>query len=448
PPIEHPVWPAFWRSLGAATGAIAIAAALVGLSTFYTGRARRDDYVTIAEILRCHRHPTDAVLLYVDRDWPIFAAHYAGPRHDLPYGASLSDPATVETTLAPIWETASAVWLVSTPESLQADPLQAVPQWLATRSAVARTLVDGENTLTLYTRSELDDRVRETILPGTTLPTRIATAHSLVGAHLPLPRYRTGDIVHLGLYWIPPVPANVQVTVDNGTSRVQYEVAPPSADRNIARSQVDIPLTADLSGGSYAITVDVPGYAPALVGEPTLVGTFRLIASTVEAPGVVAATSISHRTDVRFAAPNGGSPGGLTPVGFIELVGYDLPKATVAPGEAVALTLYWRTETPLTERYKVFTHLLGETFNAGSGNFLWGQQDNEPGNGQALTTLWPSDTIIADSYRIPVDPQAPPGSYTVEIGMYGLVNGVRLHATARGLVVADDAVLLARVVVQ
>jgi 4-amino-4-deoxy-L-arabinose transferase-like glycosyltransferase len=415
-----------WRGLAIGVAGFALVAAVAGLWTFYPGRARRDDYVTIAETLRANRYPQDAVVLYVDRDWPIFAAHYAGPRQGLPYGANLSDPAIAEAALAPIWESAAALWLVSTPESLQADPDQIVPKWLAAQAAVTRTLVSGENTLTLYARSELDAQVRETIAPGYTPPLRIRAPHSLVGADIPLPRYRTGDTLHLGLYWIPPLADGCRISIQNNETHIVFDVPPLAADLNIARNQVDIPLTPELPGGRYAIEVHVPGY------EPTPLGTFTLIPkASGEATNV---DTIPHRVDYRFGET-------------IQLLGYALPATDVAPGEAVPLTLYWRTDSALSTRYKVFTHLLGERFNAKTGNFLWGQQDNEPGNGQDLTTLWAPGAIIVDNYRIPIDPQAPAGSYTIEIGVYGLVDGVRLPVQGGDGTVTDNAVHLATVVV-
>jgi len=415
-----------WRGLAIGVAGFALVTAGAGLRTFYPGRARRDDYVTIAETLRANRYPQDAVVLYVDRDWPIFAAHYAGPRQGLPYGANLSDPAVAEAALAPIWENAAAVWLVSTPESLQADPDQTVPKWLAAQAAVTSTLVSGENTLTLYARSELDARVRETIVPDYTPPLRIRAPHSLVGADIPLPRYRTGDTLHLGLYWIPPLADGCQISIQSDDTYLVFDVPPLAADLNIVRNQVDIPLTPDLPGGRYTIEVHVPGY------KPTPLDTFTLIP---KASGeAMAVDAIPHRVDYRFGET-------------IQLLGYALPATDVAPGEAVPLTLYWRTDSALPTRYKVFTHLLGQTFNAKTGNFLWGQQDNEPGNGQDQTTLWAPGTIIVDSYRIPIDPQAPAGSYTIAIGMYGLVDGIRLPVQGGGGTVTDNAVHLAIVVV-
>ena len=415
-----------WRGLALGVIGMTVTAAVTGLWSYYGGRARRDDYITIAETLRAHRHPQDAVILYVDRDWPIFAAHYAGSRHGLPYGADLSDPTVADAALAPIWETAAAVWLVSTPESLQADPLGTVPRWLASRSEIVKTLVDGDNTLTLYARSELDTRVRENILLGYTPPIEVQTPHGLVGADIPLPRYRTGDTLHLGLYWIPPLVDGCRVSIRCEGTDAFYPVPPLTADLNIARNQIDIPLTPNLPGGNYTVSVHVPGF------DSTPIGAFAL--STKASGEFISVDTIPNRADHRFGET-------------VQLVGYSLPAREVSPGGIVPLTLYWRTDRSLIDRYKVFTHLLGETYNAATGNFLWGQQDNEPGNGQDLTTLWVPGTVIVDNYRIPVDPLAPPGSYTVEVGLYGLVDGVRLPVAEAEGKVQDDAVHLTTVTV-
>jgi len=118
-----------------------------------------------------------------------------------------------------------------------------------------------------------------------------------------------------------------------------------------------------------------------------------------------------------------------------------LPQTVVEPGGVVELTLYWQAVVPVQTRYKVFTHLLGETYNATTDNFLWGQQDNEPVNGQVPTTMWVPGAITADPYRIPIAADAPPGQYTIEVGMYGLVDGVRLPVLVDGAAVDDHVIL-------
>jgi hypothetical protein len=118
----------------------------------------------------------------------------------------------------------------------------------------------------------------------------------------------------------------------------------------------------------------------------------------------------------------------------------------------MGLTLYWQADAVISERYKVFTHLLGAVYNADTDNFLWGQQDNEPVNGQSPTTRWQPNAIIVDPYRIPVAPDAPPGRYRLEVGLYGLVDGQRLPVTGPDGDAPDqihnDAVILTEIEVR
>ena len=125
--------------------------------------------------------------------------------------------------------------------------------------------------------------------------------------------------------------------------------------------------------------------------------------------------AISHPLEARFGPD-------------VRLLGYDLPQTRVGAGDVVPLTLYWQTDAALTERYKVFTHLVGTVWNANGGNFLWGQRDNEPQSDQLPTTRWVPGEVIVDRYRIEVDPAAPVGTYQLEVGMYGLLDGERLPA--------------------
>ena len=425
---------AWWRSarrrlgpprwLAGAVALLALTAATAGLRTFYPHRTPRDDYATIAELLSAHRRADEAVLLYVDRDWPIFTAHYPGPRTDLPYGAALSDPAVVKALLEPVWDQTAAVWLVSTPESLQTDPRQTVPAWLAARSVMSRTLVSGEASLTYYTRTPERVPLHHTVVPGYTPPLRLTTAYGLVGAHLPLPRYTTGDTLRLGLYWIPPLPQTAQVHLSHPAGTRVFDVPPVTATTDIVSNRIDIPLTPELPGGRYHLSVLAPGHPPTPIGAVTLVHQ--------AAGAAVDAAAIPHPVDVRFA-------------GGIRLIGYALPEHAALPGESFAVTLYWQAEQPVAARYKVFTHLVGTTYNAATGNFLWGQQDNEPLNGQAPTTRWTPGTVIADPYRIPAAPHAPPGPYTLTVGLYGLLDGQRLPVHTASVPTTDNGVHLTTV---
>ena len=74
----------------------------------------------------------------------------------------------------------------------------------------------------------------------------------------------------------------------------------------------------------------------------------------------------------------------------------------------------------VSQRYKVFVHLLGP------GDTLWGQRDSEPGGGLRPTTTWKPGETIQDNYGILVLPGTPPGEYMLEIGLYSLETGARL----------------------
>jgi hypothetical protein len=62
--------------------------------------------------------------------------------------------------------------------------------------------------------------------------------------------------------------------------------------------------------------------------------------------------------------------------------------------------------------YTVFTHLLDEAHQ------VRGQQDNPPVGGRYPTTLWVPDEVVVDEYALAIHPDAPPGTYLIEVGMY------------------------------
>jgi len=126
---------------------------------------------------------------------------------------------------------------------------------------------------------------------------------------------------------------------------------------------------------------------------------------------------------------------------MVEFLGYDLDRTTFSPGEVIPLTLYWRALGPMDTSYTVFTHLIDEQ------NRIWGQQDNPPRGGQHPTTRWVKGEVVTDSYNIPIDPDAPPGEYVIEIGLYNAATGDRLPVLDEKGEVKDDRVLLRKLVI-
>jgi hypothetical protein len=90
----------------------------------------------------------------------------------------------------------------------------------------------------------------------------------------------------------------------------------------------------------------------------------------------------------------------------------------------------------------VFTHLLD------ADGQVWGQKDGLPLDGDHPTTEWQPGELIVDPYSFIVSPEAPPGSYLLEIGLYHQESAVRLPVLdADGQPVWGDRVILSEVMV-
>jgi hypothetical protein len=108
----------------------------------------------------------------------------------------------------------------------------------------------------------------------------------------------------------------------------------------------------------------------------------------------------------------------------INLEGYARSTTRAAPGDILQLTFFWRTDSVLTERYKVFIHLYADV-NAPPV----AQTDSEPGGGLVLTTIWEPGQWVADNHGLLLPPDLPAGEYRLMVGLYNLADGVRLPIT-------------------
>ncbi|MEZ4645021.1 MAG: glycosyltransferase family 39 protein [Chloroflexota bacterium] len=60
-------------------------ASAVGLRDYHQGRMLVDDYKSLARALAVYEQPHDAVVLFTDTDWPIWAYHHPGAWHGVPH---------------------------------------------------------------------------------------------------------------------------------------------------------------------------------------------------------------------------------------------------------------------------------------------------------------------------------------------------------------------------
>ena len=120
----------------------------------------------------------------------------------------------------------------------------------------------------------------------------------------------------------------------------------------------------------------------------------------------------------------------------ITLDGFTLPATNLNAGDILQLDLFWRTDALLTERYKVFVHVLDA-----NGKIIT-QTDREPGGGLNPTTNWQSNEMIVDRYGVLIPTDTLVGTYSVEIGLYDF-NDTRLQITGDG-----DTLFVAKVEVK
>jgi len=407
--------------------AFLLAVALVGLWPYYPGRVRVDDYPSLVSTLSAYRQPGDSVVLYTDTDWPIFAFHHPDPWRGVPHLWAMT-PELANEFLSPVWDSHDAVWLVTTPYSASGDPQRLVPGWLAERATAVREFAYKDMALTLYThtaeRAATADELVSGPPPSHQLDIPLAPAGTLVGYGQAAHDFKSGDVIHLFLYAVTPQGGEATVGLLDGAGTLWAEtVVPLPASAETTRQQVDLLVPPDAPSGRYRFAVRDATGQPAPFGALTI--RQRQTELLTEAD-----VTIANRLDVAFD-------------GGVRLLGYDLSGAA-RPGETLSLTLYWSAASPLPQRYKVFTHLLGDTFNAAGGNFLWGQSDAEPAANTRPTTGWRAGEVIVDTHAIAIAGDAPPGMYRIEVGLYDPVSGARLAAVGPdGAAVGDHVIVTA-----
>lgn len=107
----------------------------------------------------------------------------------------------------------------------------------------------------------------------------------------------------------------------------------------------------------------------------------------------------------------------------IRLLGYDLDRSSARAGDTIHLRLHWQARTAPSKGYKVFSHLLDQQQR------IWAQEDGIPGRGALPTSSWIQGEYVADEYLLKIKPEAAPGEYLIEIGMYVESTGDRLAIT-------------------
>ncbi len=124
------------------------------------------------------------------------------------------------------------------------------------------------------------------------------------------------------------------------------------------------------------------------------------------------------------------------------LLDYDLSQVELRPGDVLEMTVNWQSLADMSEDYTIFVHLLGPD------GLSHGQVDVWPHDGAYPTSNWPIGKVIADTYRVPLDTDAPAGAYRIEVGVYLLRTMSRLPVLNAANRPVDDKLLIAGLTVK
>ena len=158
-------------------------------------------------------------------------------------------------------------------------------------------------------------------------------------------------------------------------------------------------------------------------------GVYRLLAGLYDQKGVAPAlfpnNGDGHVTIpllVSASVPPSATGASYRLGGMVNLVAYEVTNPTIRQDEEVTVILYWQAMAKIDGDYTVFVHLYDSQGN------LHGTGDRLPLNGEYPMTLWRKGEVIEDVHRVRLQPNSPPGDYTLTVGLYDLKSLKRLEA--------------------
>ena len=119
------------------------------------------------------------------------------------------------------------------------------------------------------------------------------------------------------------------------------------------------------------------------------------------------------------------------------LAAYDFPVTKARPGDEVRLAFYWVVTRPMPNPGSVFVHFYGPN------GALYGQADKPDPVIFRPTTRWALGLVRKDEEVAVLNADAPPGVYTVAVGLWDRASGQRSHPLdANGQPSADEKLIL------
>ncbi len=290
-----------------------------------------------------------------------------------------------------------------------------------------------------------DDTLPDDLVGITAVP---AGEIEIIGYQLPETEVTAGDFVPLTIAMRSPTGTNDYYVPVLHVGDITYEfttdshlISPNWWPQEAIIERFDFALPHDLPGGRYPVTLDVKnlsqdaGYDLNIpLGELSVTAqdnppdTDGLLANFRQRVGLVDAAVLAN--------------------GRIAQAPWDANKGplTVQRGDTIHLLLEWESLAKAEESYTIFVHLID------GNNVPYAALDYTPLGGAAPTHLWipkwlPGQTYL-DPYRLPISPDLPPGQYFIEVGMYEMVNGRRLHISDENGNLNGDRYVLGTVIVE
>jgi uncharacterized protein YjeT (DUF2065 family) len=250
-----------------------------------------------------------------------------------------------------------------------------------------------------------------------------------------------GDFLNLKLWWqgwglLEGTLFRLRLTGRRDTDVVTYALGPvfyPAAQWHtgeIVQQQISYRLLRDLPEGHYHVQLQVvgpdgqfwvvTGQRHALTVKEYLSGSTILLEGAWADIGIIHVKEHSRRyhpsrrrehTDFRFGT-------------LLRLQGYRLKSTRLHAGQSTQLVEYWQALEPPPQIYAVFNHLMSV-----DGQFIAGF-DSWPQGGVYTTDHWVAGEVLDETYTLTVPEGTPPGTYTLYVGVYDPITGMRLPATA------------------
>ncbi|MCC6190502.1 MAG: glycosyltransferase family 39 protein [Anaerolineales bacterium] len=267
----------------------------------------------------------------------------------------------------------------------------------------------------------------------------------LLGYALETGAARPNEALRLTLYW------QSEIALDRNWSIFVHVVDVAGvivAQRDRYPGQGSLATTLLTPGQTWAdaYVIPIPDAAFAPAAAHIEVGLFDLVDGVrlplADGTDALVLTPVTILARPAVALPGLGeipNPFGQNFANQIELLGYDMDRRALRPGETLRLALDWRALGPIPANYSVFAHVRGE------GESLWAGQDSWPLRGSAPTSTWRLGDVYRDPYELTLQSNTPPGLYDVEVGLYD-ADGARLRVIAdNGRVTDADFVFLSRI---